>query len=177
MLMAGTVSAISDLRHNQRSDIDLTKVPIVNIVTALVDKLPVDADVKILPDGLQDLSKLDVKGILSCVVDELPVDVSLSIFPVPTSTAPSFTTITRTHTVIVAPTDAPCETIRERSTIDLHQVPIANLIAALVDKLPVDADVKALPDGLQDLSTIDLQSILSCVVDKLPVESDLSVLS
>jgi hypothetical protein len=32
--------------------------------------------------------------------------------------------------------------------LDLKQVPIANLIAALVDKLPIDAKVSALPDGL-----------------------------
>ena len=120
-----------------------------------------------------------MKGILSCVVDQLPVDVSLSVLPVPTSTADPTVTITRTRTVCIAPTETPQshhKTVRERSDIDLSQIPIVNLITALVDRLPVNADLKVLPGGLQELSDIDLQRVLSCVVDRLPVDLSLSVL-
>ena len=167
--MAGITVAAPSLHLIQRTDIDLTQVPIVNIVTALVDKLPVDADVTVLPGSLEDLTKLNVKGILSCVVDALPVDISLSVLP--TTTVP-ITTIVVTHTTVVVPTEAPRV---KRADLDLTQVPITNLITALVDKIPVDASVKVLPGGLQELSNIDLQSILSCVVDKLPIDISLHV--
>jgi hypothetical protein len=74
----------------QHTGIDFRQIPILNLVTALVDKLPVNADAKVLLGGLQDLAKLGVKGILRCVIDALPVDVSLRIVLLSTSSAVYF---------------------------------------------------------------------------------------
>lgn len=140
LLVASTATATHSGAHAARN-LDLSQVPILSLVSALVDSLPVNAEVRIAPD-------LDLNKVLSCVVDALPVDVGVAVLT-PSAAAPSSTTAPSAST--------------QASTLDLAKVPMLSILSAIVDKLPVDVSAKVLPGGISDLSKLDLNSIASCV--------------
>lgn len=170
LLAAGTATATHSHSARRNIEVDLSGVSVLDIVSALVEKLPIDGAVNDLTGGLLDLTQVDVQAVLNCVTDKLPLSASVNLFPIPTTSAGKTFTITRTHTVYVAPTQAP--TAQKRDDIGLSKIPILSLVSALVDKLPVDASVGALPSGLSDLtdlSDINLLSVVTCILKNLGI--------
>jgi hypothetical protein len=171
VLAAGTAAATHSHATKRTVEVDLSGVSLLDIVSALVDKLPIDGAINDLTGGLLDLTQVDVQAVLNCITDELPLSASVNLFPMPTTSAGKTFTVTRTHTVYVAPTEAP--SVQKRGDdIDLSNIPILSLITGLVDKLPVDASVGALPGGLSDLtdlSDINLLSIVTCILKNLGI--------
>ncbi|CAI7581842.1 unnamed protein product [Penicillium bialowiezense] len=108
LLVASTATATHSGAHAARN-LDLSQVPILSLVSALVDSLPVNAEVlSCVIDALPvdagvavlapspssaaatsasthaadlDLAKVPVLSILSAIVDKLPVDVSAKVLP------------------------------------------------------------------------------------------------
>lgn len=133
LLAASTATASHSGAHAARN-LDLSQNPILSLVSALVDSLPVNAEVKFAPS-------FDLHKVLSCVVDALPVDVGVAALTPPTA-VPSSTAAPS------APTQA--------ANLNLSKVPILSIVSAIVDQLPVDVSAKVLPGGLSDLSKLDL---------------------
>ncbi|KAJ5632502.1 hypothetical protein N7490_008841 [Penicillium lividum] len=181
LLMAGTAVATPSRTLAQREldialglNIDITTVPVLTVVTALVDKIKVDADVdiKLIPHAIEALVNvdLDLGGLLSCVVDELPSDVTAKLFTEATSTAvpagSATTTLRVTRTTVVTPT--------ADVLVELNKLSLVNLIVVLVQKISVEVDVEVLLGSLQVLAEVDLQLILRCLVAKLDIGVDVS---
>ncbi|KAJ5778099.1 hypothetical protein N7520_001345 [Penicillium odoratum] len=167
LLMAGAAVATPSRTLAQREldialglNIDITTVPVLTVVTALVDKIKVDADVdiKLIPNAIEALANvdLDLSGLLSCVVNELPSDVTAKLFTEATSTA-------------VQKREVAADVL-----VELNKLPLVNLIVALVQKINVEVDVKVLLGSLQVLPEVDLQQILRCLVAKLDIGADVS---
>ncbi|KAJ5337183.1 hypothetical protein MYU51_008617 [Penicillium brevicompactum] len=140
-LLAATTATPTHSRAHAARNLDLSHVPILSLCSALVDSLPVNAEIKMAPN-------LDLQKVLSCVVDALPVHPSLAAMT-PSIAAPSFT---------VAPI-----TLNEAETFEVAKNSVFSIVSAIVDKLPVDVKERVLPDGPLDLSKLDLNSIASCV--------------
>ncbi|KAJ5623395.1 hypothetical protein N7490_012000 [Penicillium lividum] len=171
VLAAGTAAATHSHIAKRNIKVDLSGVSILDIVSALVDKLPIDGAVSDLTGGLLDLTQVNVQAVLNCVVDELPLSASVNLFPMPTTSAGKTFTVTRTHTVYVSPTQAPSVGRRDVD-VELANVPILSLISGLLDKLPIDASIKVLPGGLSDLtdlSDINLLNIVTCILKNLGI--------
>lgn len=170
VLAAGTAVATHSHPAKRNVEVDLSGVSILDIVSALVDKLPIDGAISDITGGLLDLTQVDVQAVLNCITDELPLSASVNLFPMPTTSAGKTFTITRTHTVYVAPTETP--SVQKRDIIDLSNIPILSLVSALLDKLPIDASIGAVPGGLSDLtdlSDINLLSIVTCILKNLGI--------
>lgn len=140
LLAASTATPTHSGAHAARN-LDLAQVPILSLCSALVDSLPVNAEIKMAPN-------LDLRKVLSCVVDALLVQPTVAAMT-PSIAAQSFT---------VAPI-----TLNQAETFEIAKAPVFNIVSAIVDKLPVDVRTKVLPGGSSDLSKLDLKSIASCV--------------
>ncbi|KAJ6114515.1 TPR domain protein [Penicillium sp. IBT 16267x] len=58
-------------------DIDLANLPIFSLISGLLDKLPIDASIKVLPGGLSDLTELsdiNLLSIVTCILKNLGIN-------------------------------------------------------------------------------------------------------
>ncbi|KAJ5689402.1 hypothetical protein N7462_003794 [Penicillium macrosclerotiorum] len=99
------------------------------------------------------------------------VGAAIAIPVCPSCSANPRSTASRLSSALPSPTPSvPPPVAIPSANPNLRNVPIADLVEAVVQKLPIDFDFSTLPSGLSGLTEVKLGKLLTCVTEDLGLD-------